>query len=288
MRSEAKVWTVLAMLKWATDYFKEKEIPDPRLSIEWILSEVLSVKRLDLYMQFDRPLTSEELNGIRPMIKRRALHEPIQYIIGRTQFFSADIMVNPSVLIPRNETEQLVDLFLSDPKYNVKSPLNLLDIGTGSGCIPIAIKMNRPEWNYYGTDISKEALHVARENARNNQAEVEFVQADFEEWEENPFFENKEWDVIISNPPYITFSEEGEMHQQVTDYEPRLALFHNNPLSFYEKLIHFSYQAGADLFLECNDKTAEQVKDLAANKFPTASLHEDLDGNPRFVSAKFQ
>lgn len=276
------------MLKWATDYFKEKEIPDPRLSIEWILAEILSVKRLDLYMQFDRPLTSEELNRIRPMIKRRALHEPIQYIIGRTQFFSADILVNSSVLIPRNETEQLVDLFLSDPKYSAESHLNLLDVGTGSGCIPIAIKMNRSEWNCYGTDISKEALQVARENARNNQAEIEFVQTDFEKWEENLFFKEIKWDVIISNPPYITLSEEEEMHQQVTDYEPRLALFHKNPLSFYEKLIHFSYQAGADLYLECNDKTAEQVKDLAANRFPVASLHEDLDRNPRFVSAKFR
>ena len=268
------------MLKWATDYFKEKDIQDPRLSIEWILSEVLSVKRLDLYMQFDRPLTGDELNQIRPLIRRRALNEPIQYIIGKTEFYTAEIIVNPSVLIPRNETEQLVDLFLNDPAYKAETSLNLLDIGTGSGCIPIAVKMNRPQWSCYGVDISGDALDVARENARNNLSEVSFVEADFEEWKNHTFFKSTQWDVII-------FTEEGEMHQQVTDYEPRLALFHSNPLLFYENLIHFAHHSQSDLFLECNDKTAEQVKDLAAGKFPMTTLSDDLDGNPRFVTAKF-
>lgn len=276
------------MLKWATDYFEEKNVPDPRLSIEWILSEVLSIKRLDLYLQFDRPLTNEELNRIRPMVKRRALNEPIQYIIGRTQFFSADIIVNPSVLIPRNETEQLVDLILNDPAYHRDSPLNLLDVGTGSGCIPVAVKMNRPDWNCHGADISEEALEVARLNAEMNQAEIVFEQADLEEWESDPFLKNTNWDLIVSNPPYITPGEENEMHQQVTGFEPRLALFHNNPLKLYEKLIDFAYQMQADLFLECNDKTADEVRSMAKAKFPETCLYPDLDGNPRFVIAKFR
>lgn len=287
MSSEPLSWTVLAMLKWATDYFEKKGVPDPRLSIEWILSEVLSVKRLDLYMQFDRPLSSDELNRIRPLVKRRALNEPIQYIVGRTQFHSAEILVTPSVLIPRDETEQLVERLLNDPGYSSEAPLNLLDIGTGSGCIPIAIKMARPQWNCYGADLSEQALQVARENARINQAEVSFVQADFEDWQTNTFYNQPKWDIIISNPPYITLEEEAEMHRQVTEYEPRLALFHHHPLSFYEKLIHFAYHSRADLFLECNDKTANQVRDLAADRFPVAILSDDLDGNPRFVSAKF-
>lgn len=273
------------MLEWATEYFKEKDIPEPRLSIEWILAGVLSARRLDLYMQFDRPLSREELDRIRPLVKRRAMNEPVQYIIGKTEFHSAEILVNRSVLIPRVETEQLVDSLLKDSDYPAGKPLKLIDIGTGSGCIPIAVKLNRPHWSCSGADISADALEVARENALHNQTDIRFVQADFEKWEDEPFF-NKKWDIVISNPPYITYQEESEMHPQVTEFEPGAALFHENPLKFYEKLIDFASGLSAALFLECNDKTADTVKKMAARKFPRATLLDDLDGNPRFVIAK--
>ncbi len=285
MSSETKVWTVLAMLEWATEYFKERNIPEPRLSIEWILAEVLSVRRLDLYMQFDRPLSQEELDRLRPLVKRRAMNEPVQYIIGKTEFHSAEILVNRSVLIPRVETEQLVDTLLKDSAFPAGVPLKLIDIGTGSGCIPIAVKLNRPLWSCSGVDISADALGVARKNALHNQTDIQFVQADFEKWEDEPFFHQK-WDIVISNPPYITFEEESEMHSQVKEYEPGDALFHENPLEFYEKLIDFASASSAALFLECNDKTAARVEKLTVRKFPKVSLHNDLDGNPRFVLAK--
>ena len=103
-------WSVLRMLEWATGYFNEKKISSPRLSIEWLLSHVLNVKRLDLYMQFDRPLTPDELNELRAMVKRRAQHEPLQYITGSTSFYNAEIFVDAHVLIPRSETEELVEI----------------------------------------------------------------------------------------------------------------------------------------------------------------------------------
>ncbi len=178
MSNKSQLWTVLAMLEWATGYFESKEIPDPRLSIEWILADILGIKRLDLYLQFDRPLSQDELNAIRPLVKRRSEFEPLQYITGSAQFLNATIGVNRDVLIPRIETEQLVDLLLSDFEAKKNQPIHLLDIGTGSGCIPIAIKKEFPDWHCYGLDLSKNALDVASSNAELNQTEVSFFRAD--------------------------------------------------------------------------------------------------------------
>ena len=114
MSTKLKDWTVLSMLEWGTEYFKERGIPDPRLSIEWLLAETLQVKRLDLYLKFDRPLSQSELNDIRPLVKKRARHEPLQYILGYTHFMNARISVTPDVLIPRIETEQLVEILLDE------------------------------------------------------------------------------------------------------------------------------------------------------------------------------
>ncbi len=140
-------WNVLSMINWGTGYFEKKGIPSPRLSIEWILADILSLKRLNLYIQFERPLSKDELKRIREYVKRRARHEPLQYIIGYTEFMNAKINVNPDVLIPRPETEQLTELILEEHPGN--TGLNVLDIGTGSGCIAIALKMEHPDWNIY-------------------------------------------------------------------------------------------------------------------------------------------
>src|SRR6056297_348266 len=116
MANTPSVWTVLSMLEWATDFFEEKDINSPRFSIEWLLAHVLDVKRLDLYLMYDRPLSSEELDTLRPLVKRRSQHEPLQYITGETDFHNVKIKVKPGVLIPRQETEQLVDLILKENK----------------------------------------------------------------------------------------------------------------------------------------------------------------------------
>ncbi|MCC5942775.1 MAG: peptide chain release factor N(5)-glutamine methyltransferase [Balneolaceae bacterium] len=286
MSNKSQLWTVLTMLEWATGYFESKEIPDPRLSIEWILADALDIKRLDLYLQFDRPLSQDELNTIRPLVKRRADFEPLQYITGSAQFFNSTIKVNRDVLIPRIETEQLVDLLLSDFKSKKNDPVRLLDIGTGSGCIPIAIKKENPEWYCHGLDISDKAIEMAKSNAELNGADVNFFTGDLNHLNSTEQLNDLSFDIIISNPPYIKPEEKSEMNSQVLNFEPELALFHNNPMQIYKNIIQYSAKLGASLYLECNDKTAGEVEQIAARFYGETSLLKDLDGNYRFVTAK--
>lgn len=283
MAQDQKVWTVLTMLEWATEFFQERNVEDPRLSIEWLLSETLQVKRLDLYLQYDRPLASAELDRLRTLVKRRAKHEPLQYITGSTQFMDVEIHVDQRVLIPRIETEQLTELLLEQTNTDEFNKIRLMDLGTGSGCIPIAIKKRRPDWKCFGIDISENAIELARENARINQVDVKFEVQDLLKFTSNP---TGEWDVIISNPPYITEEEKDELHEQVLNYEPHKSLFHSDPLQLYEKIILFASENSASLFLECNDKTSIKVAEIAAQYFKDTDLKKDLDGNDRFVIAK--
>lgn len=285
MGSSKPVWTVLSMIKWATGYFQEKNIPDARQSIEWLLAEVLNTQRLNLYLQFDRPLSGGQLDQLRSLVKRRAKGEPLQYIIGHTEFMRASISVKPGVLIPRIETEQLVDLLLSRERYRSEEALNVLDIGTGSGCIPIALKLEKPNWRCYGCDISDASLNVAVANAKKNNVDITFFEADINDLEKHSGQLNKEWDIVISNPPYILPAEKSEMHKQVLEYEPEQALFHNRPLQLYRQIVSFSLKNKASLYLECNDKTAADVLNICSMHFAYYELEKDLDGKDRFVIA---
>ncbi len=225
------------MIRWATDYFTSKGIPSPRLSIEWLLADLLRMKRLELYTRFDRPLSQSELGTLRSWVKRRAAHEPLQYITGSTDFYHARIQVNPSVLIPRPETEELVTLILESVAED--GPKRVLDIGTGSGCIAIALKMERPEWEVIAIDLSEDALATARTNAELNKVDIQFLKADFltgKGMPEGPF------DLILSNPPYIRKDEASEMDKQVLEHEPHLALFCEDVSDVYAKLASFSAQ----------------------------------------------
>lgn len=284
MSKSDRVWTVLSMLKWATDYFEKKGVPNPRLSIEWIIADVLQIKRLDIYLRYDRPFSPEELEKLRPLVKRRGNHEPLQYITGSTEFMSCSINVTQDVLIPRAETEQLVELIIQ--RYaDHSSSLNLLDIGTGSGCIPIAIKKEFSSWRCAGIDISENALKVARQNAEHNDTDVRFFKGDLFNLESTLEISEKNWDVIVSNPPYIKNEEKTEMENEVLNFEPGIALFHEQPLRVYRKIISFASSKNAELYLECNDKYANEVLGLADQYYTDSELLKDLDGNDRFVVA---
>ena len=285
MSNSDRVWTVLSMLEWATDYFEKKKVPNPRLSIEWLIADVLQIKRLDIYLQFDRPFTEEELDRLRPLVKRRGNHEPLQYITGSTEFMSCSIDVTPDVLIPRAETEQLVEIIF-EHYPNRESSHNMLDIGTGSGCIPISVKAEYPGWNCAGIDISAKALEVARNNALKNEVDVNFVSGNIFDLDGCMAIQKTDWDIIVSNPPYIKESEKSEMEREVLNYEPALALFHDEPLEVYMRIIRFSHECNAELFLECNDKYAEDILREAGRYFSKTELKKDLDGNNRFVIAK--
>lgn len=285
MSTDVREWTVLSMLEWGTNYFNDRDIPDPRLSIEWLLAEVLAIKRLDLYLAFDRPLGGEELQALRPLVKRRAKHEPLQYIIGHTEFMNARISVTPDVLIPRIETEQLVELILD--RHPKGKSLSALDIGTGSGCIPIALQIERPGWQVHALDISVPALSLAKKNAEANDTDIFFHEGDITDWQ-NITLPN-DLDIIISNPPYILPKEKDLLEPQVTHYEPHLALFCNSMEKMYGSIINFSasnlHKEGL-LYLEVHEDYSELVVSLLNEKKWTASLVKDYEAKPRFVIAK--
>jgi len=273
------------MLEWATDFFKEKEIPDPRHSIEWLLADTLDIKRLDLYLKFDRPLSSSELDTLRPLVKRRAQHEPLQYIVGFTDFMNARISVNEHVLIPRLETEQLVEIILDD--YSHDDSLSVLDLGTGSGCIPIALKMERTNWMLRGIDISEEALNLARENADQNEVDVSFDKGDI--FSPESITGDSPWDIIVSNPPYIKPEEKEILEPQVREYEPSEALFVENLESMYRHIIQFADKnltAEGTLYLELHEKYSDEILALFEANSWSATVQNDYDQKPRFIRAQ--
>lgn len=285
MSSKVEDWTVLSMLEWATDYFRKRSIPDPRHSIEWLLAETLGIKRLDLYLKYDRPLSSSELDTLRPLVKRRAQHEPLQYIIGFSDFMNARISVSEDVLIPRLETEQLVEIILD--QHPDGDSLSVLDIGTGSGCIPIALKMERPDWEVAGIDISEEALEVARKNAEKNETVVDFHYGDILSTEtinvEHPL------DVIVSNPPYITPAEKDTLEPQVLEYEPHLALFFDDMEKMYGNIIRFAEQnisPTGSLYMELHENYSEKISALFDSAEWKAEIQKDYDQKPRFIIAR--
>ncbi len=269
------------MLEWATDYFKEHEVPEPRLSIEWLLAYTLDVQRLDLYLQYDRPLSKEERNTLRPLVKRRSQHEPLQYITGSTDFMHAVIEVNDSVLIPRIETEQMVEIILEN---HDQEKLKVLDVGTGSGCIPIALKMERPDWEITGIDISEKALETARENAERNDVEIGFIQDDLHAPEKvhdyGPF------DLIISNPPYVQTEEKSILASQVRDYEPKQALFVENMEALYLDLLSMAedhLKDGGHLYFETHEHHTESLLELFDDAKWDAHMKKDYSKKPRFL-----
>ncbi|GAB5407733.1 MAG: peptide chain release factor N(5)-glutamine methyltransferase [Balneolaceae bacterium] len=285
MNTPPSEWTVLIMLKWGTSYFEEKKVRNPRFSIEWLLAYILEVKRLDIYLMYDRPLVPEELKKLRPLVKRRSQHEPLQYITGKTDFLNATLKVAPGVLIPRMETEQLVEMILEEEPSSEK--YSVLDIGTGSGCIPIALKIEREEWDMYATDISKEALEIAKENAKINEVEVTFIEDDV--LNSSAFSKKQRFDLIISNPPYILEEEENSLDREVKEFEPASALFCKSTAAMYGAIEEFANQylvKEGNLYLELHERHAQEVKAIFNSPKWDSLIHQDYDKKERFLVSK--
>ncbi len=294
-----KTWTVLSMLEWATDYFVKHQVDQPRLSIEWLLADVLKIPRLNLYLQFDRPLSAQELDTLRPLVKRRAAHEPLQYISGKAAFMSRDFEVTPAVLIPRPETEELVAMILKEfiGESSAEKSLSALDIGTGSGCIITSLAAERPAWECYGIDISTEALEIAHGNAHLHKANVHFLEMNLFELAtpqtadaaDTPFRLPISFDLIVSNPPYINPTEAAEMDPQVLNFEPAVALFTEDPLHVMETILSYSSRALAEngmLFIELNPVYAEQILKIGQRYLSYSELRIDDGGKQRFLVGK--
>jgi release factor glutamine methyltransferase len=271
------------MLEWATSYFEEKGISNPRLSIEWLLSDLLGIKRLDLYLQFDRPLTQEQLANLRQWVVRRAKKEPLQYITGSTDFHRCKIAVDRRVLIPRPETEELVEMIVAE---NDNQPRTLVDFGTGSGCIAIAIKKARPSWNVLGVDIDSGALQLAQKNAVSNGVEIVWIEGDMLSAES--LMHGTHVDIVVSNPPYILPAESATLEPEVRDFEPSLALFHQDPIGLYLSLLRFAATQSPPAVLYC--ETHYDFGQILENalKMPgwQVSINKDNNGKDRFLKAQ--
>ncbi len=232
-----KAWCIKALLETATDYLAQKGIENARLNAEVLLAHQLRVKRISLYLNFDQPLTGTEVSGYRDLIRRRLKREPLQYITGRQEFWSMSFNVNPHVLIPRPETEILVEQAITLAGTFRESPLRILDVGTGSGVIAITLAKEVSQCFVFGTDLSEEALGVARLNALEHGVahKTAFLRGDLLE----PLVPKKPaFHLIASNPPYVCTPEIQGLLPEVSRYEPRTALDGGpDGLDFLKKII---------------------------------------------------
>ena len=282
MSTTKTIWTVIDIIRWGTDYFAGKGVDSPRLTIELILSATLKSSRLQLYLMHDRPLTQAELGILRDACKRRGNREPLQYILGNTGFYGLDFDVSPSVLIPRPETETLVDIILQYCQA-LTGDIHIHDLGTGSGCIAIALAHHlRHKENIviHAYDISESALRIAQSNAQKHEVNIQFSVKDILQYAE-PM-----QGIIVSNPPYIGQSEYVALEPELT-YEPRIALTDNsNGLAFYEaiaKIIKQNRQHIPAFFLEIGYGQADEVSSIFAPLTNTVHRIHDLSGIERVI-----
>ena len=211
--------TVLEVIKRSSEYLEKRGVESPRLQIELLLAHVLKLPRLRLYLDFERRLSEQELAAVRTLVKRRGDREPLQYLVGMTSFCGIELEVGPAVLIPRPETELLVEQAWNFLGASGNSAPRVLDFGTGSGCIAIAVAAKFPQAFVAAIDVSESALSVARANAERNKTRVEFhCGGDFAPAGQQQF------DLIVSNPPYIPTHEVSSLQPEVRDHEPRVAL----------------------------------------------------------------
>lgn len=252
-----------------------------------ILEHVTGFNRLQMHLNQTEPLPESKIMQITEILNRLLTNEPIQYILGETEFYGLKFTVTPDVLIPRAETEELVDWIISEETTYCKS---LLDIGTGSGCIPIAIDKNSDIGKVDGWDISEQALQIARSNAIRNDSKVVFSHQDI--FAPTGMTDLSQWDVIVSNPPYVLMEESGLMERNVVDFEPHVALFvpDHDPLIFYRAIARFAavhLLLHGSLYFEINEAMGEQTtKLLEESGFQDIQIRRDLQGKSRMIKAR--
>lgn len=286
--AERKVWTVMEMVRWTEGYLRDRGFESPRLNGELLLAGTLGLKRLDLYLQFDRPLTPDELAEYRSRLRRRAKREPLQYIEGEAAFRDLRLRVDPRVLIPRSETELLVDEVLA--RVRGREGLHALDVGTGSGAIALSLATEGPFARVVATDVSSGALEVARANLALAApgAPVEFVQGSV-----YAPVAGETFDVVASNPPYIGESERASLDPGVRDWEPAAALFSGESgLDVIRELVAGApavLRPGGLLALEIGWKQAGAVAELVrgVGGFSEPVVRQDLEGRDRIVTAEY-
>ncbi|PIR17930.1 MAG: protein-(glutamine-N5) methyltransferase, release factor-specific [Deltaproteobacteria bacterium CG11_big_fil_rev_8_21_14_0_20_49_13] len=303
------MWTILKLIEWTTDYFKKHEIPNPRLDAELLLSHTLDKKRIDLYLSFDKTVSEKDLATFKEYIRRRVKREPLQYITGVQDFYGVPIKVTPDVLIPRPETELMVEQTLKLVTGH-ESRITICDLCTGSGCIIAALASELPNAQLTGTDISEKALEVAKFNTKNWKERITLMNGDLfapllckhaqssleGEVERSlphpnpPLTKGRKWfDLIVSNPPYVPEDEFSGLQPEVRDFEPRSALTAtDNGLEIIKRIINDASThlvKGGTLIMEIGDKQAEEVRSLIANNgsYDKVEMLKDYGGIERVI-----
>ncbi|EMY81857.1 peptide chain release factor N(5)-glutamine methyltransferase [Psychroflexus gondwanensis] len=252
---------------------------------KWLAEDLLDLKTHDLLLESEVNLDSKKLDDFKKAQARLEAQEPIQYILGYAEFFGLRFRVNSSVLIPRPETEELVEWILEDQKSS-KSQLSILDLGTGSGCIPIALAKHLPQAKLKALDISVEALKLAELNSEDNNTRIEYIQGDVLILK----YLAEGIDIVVSNPPYVKFDEQAQMQDNVLKNEPHLALFvkDNDPLIFYRKIAELTSKLTKRplVYVEINQYLAEETRQLFKSfGFEYVEIRKDFRGNHRMLKA---
>lgn len=285
-------WTTLSIIQWGEEYFAKHGIEFPRLTIELMLTKLYSCNRIDLYLQYDKPMTPDELQQVKKMVKERLDGRPLQYILGEVDFFDTRLNVGEGVLIPRPETELLVEAVLNDIRKRNGSPAPvILDLGTGSGNIAIAIAKNCQSCKIFACDISSKSLEIAAANAARNGVadQIQFFKADMmADWNRSTA---TQFDYIVSNPPYIPLSDKNQLTRDVLDYEPHEALFAGDRgTEFYERIATYFGQwlvpQGAIVFEIGIHQKRPVAAILEQAGFTDISVTDDLKGIPRVAVAR--
>ena len=260
-------------------FYPEEEL---RELAYWVIEETTGLTRTQILTECKG---TQIIPNIEIILQKLRAHEPIQYIFGHTEWRGLDLLVTPATLIPRPETAELIDWILDS--CDKSKPLHVLDIGTGSGCIAIALKKSAPLWQVIGIDISPDALEIAHENAKRNSVEMEWTQADILSPITN--YQFPILDIIVSNPPYICHREKANMDTRVLDYEPHSALFvpDDEPLLFYRRIA--AMKSAKSLYFEINEAYGKEVCDMLKELgYTDIQLKHDIYGKPRMVFGRIE
>jgi len=288
--ADNKIKTLAGFInKELKDIYPEHEI---RNIIHLAFEHCLGFSKAEMLAKQEDELSQQELEKFYSIIEELKSNKPIQYVLGETKFYGLRLKVNKHVMIPRPETEELVDWIIGNVNVESQHKINVIDLCTGSGCIAIALKKNIPVANVFATDISTEALELAEQNAAVNNTEIDFIQTDVLGSDTTVLPDNV--NLIVSNPPYVLQSEKKQMQKNVLDYEPHTALFVNDddPLLFYKAIVKFAskhLKTSGWLFFEISEYLGKEIEHLlVVAGFSNITLKKDINGKPRMISAQMR
>ena len=276
-----KIWRIIDIINWSKEYFESNGVDSPRLTIELILSNILKLDRIQLYTNFEKPLQTKELQKIREAVKERGKRVPLQYITNQVEFYGINLYVDNNVLIPRPETEELVEYLVK--KYSKDSNLEILDIGTGSGCIALSLANYFQNSKIYGIDKEIGALKVASKNKEMlNIENASFYKKDII----NDRID-KQFDIIVSNPPYVSLDEYKNLEPELL-FEPDVALTDNSDgLTFYRKFVTIfndNLSNSGEAIIEIGYSQTKDILNLFDGKNFESKVIKDISGKDRILS----